>query len=91
MNIEVRIIDKIDYDEKNSDGWSLPIEIDDFILHPNEVEFEWKNGDTLPYNDFIFYGADYYYRIYINGRPVGEWEQYFKGIDVMEEIDDEVI
>lgn len=89
MKIEVRIIDKIDYDEKNSDGWSLPIEIDDFILHPNEVEFEWKNGDTLPYNDFIFYGADYYYRIYINGRPVREWGQYFKGIDFMKEIEDD--
>lgn len=81
MKIEVKIASKEDYNEELDSGWSLPVPINDFILKPNEIEFKWENGDTLPYDDFIFFG-DYYYRIYINGRPEKYWDEWFKGIDL---------
>ena len=64
MKIEVKIYDK------EIKEYSKPIEIEEFILHPNEIEFEWGNGNTLPYNDFIFYGEDYCYSIFVNGNKV---------------------
>lgn len=64
MNIQVRIINKNDYNSDTDKDWSLPVDIDEFILHPNEIEFEWENGETLPYNDFIFFGEEYYYRLF---------------------------
>lgn len=82
MKIEVKIVSKEDYNEELDSGWSLPVAIDDFILKPNEIEFEWENGDTLPYDDFIFFGDEYYYRIYINGRPEKYWNEWFKGVDL---------
>lgn len=91
MNIQVKIIEKEKYNEELDIGWSLPVDIDDFILHPNEIEFEWENGDTLPYNDFIFFGEEYYYRIYIDNIPVSRWEKCFGGVfeivDYIKEID----
>lgn len=64
MKIEVKIYDK------EIKEYSKPIEIEEFILHPNEIEFEWENGNTLPYNDFIFYGEDFCYSIFVNGNKV---------------------
>ena len=72
MKIEVKIILKDDYKENKDIGWSLPVEIDEFILNPHDVEFEWEDGSTLPYNDFIFFGSEYYYRVFINGKNVNE-------------------
>lgn len=85
MKIEVKIMAKEEFDEENL-GWSLPVSIDEFIINPNDIEFRWEDGSTLPYNDFIFYGAEYYYDVFIDGRPVKEWEQYFKGIKIIEEM-----
>ena len=87
MKIEVKIIPKENYNEENL-GWSDGVEIDNFILNPQDVEFSWNDGEfTLPYNDFIFFGNEYYYGIYINGRPEKEWQQYFQGIDFIEQMD----
>ena len=72
MKIEVKIISKENYKENDGIGWSLPVSIDEFITNPNEIEFEWEDGSTLPYDDFIFFGGDYYYSIFINGKKVGE-------------------
>lgn len=72
MKIEAKIISKENYKENDGIGWSLPVLIDEFIKNPNEIEFEWEDGSTLPYDDFIFYGGDYYYGIFINGKKVGE-------------------
>ena len=66
MKLEVKIMNKGDQ------LWSLPVEIDEFITNPHEVEFEWEDGSTLPYNDFIFFGEDYYYGIFLNGKNVNE-------------------
>ena len=74
MKIEVKIILKDHYKENEDIGWSLPVEIDEFIIHPNDIEFEWEDGSTLPYNDFIYFGGDYYYRIFINGKRISELE-----------------
>lgn len=71
MKIEVKIMPREDFNGDNL-GWSLPVEIDEFILNPNDIEFEWKDGSTLPYNDFIFFGDEYYYGIFINGRNINE-------------------
>ena len=67
MKIEVKIMSK----EEDS-VWSLPVAIDEFITDPNEIEFEWEDGSTLPYNDFLFFGGEYYYGIFINGKNVNE-------------------
>lgn len=74
MKIEVKIILKDHYKENKDIGWSLPVEIDEFILNPHDVEFEWEDGSALPYNDFIFFGGEYYYRIFINGKNANELE-----------------
>lgn len=71
MKIEVKIMPKEDFNEDNL-GWSKPIEIDEFIINPYEIEFEWEDGSTLPYNDFIFFGNEYYYGIFINDKNVNE-------------------
>lgn len=70
MKIEVKIMPK---DDEENLGWSLPVEIDEFILN-NDIEFEWEEGSTLPYKDFIFFGSEYYYGIFINGKNVNELE-----------------
>ena len=56
MKIEVKIMNK-------EDGiYSLPVEIDEFILNPYDIEFQFPDEDieytTLPYKDFLFYGGD---------------------------------
>lgn len=71
MKIEVKIMPKEDFNEDNL-GWSKPVEVDEFVLNPHNVEFEWEDGSTLPYNDFIFFGNEYYYGIFINGKNVNE-------------------
>ena len=55
---------------KEEKVWSLPVKIDEFILAPYDVEFEWEDGSTLPYKDFIFFGGDYYYRIIADGKEI---------------------
>lgn len=73
MKIEVKIMPREDFNGDNL-GWSLPVEIDEFILNPNYIEFKWEDGSTLPYNDFIFFGDEYYYGIFINGRNINDLE-----------------
>lgn len=73
MKLEVKILPKEEFNEDNL-SWSLPVEIDEFILNPHEVEFQWEDGSTLPYNDFIFYGNEYYYGIFIDGKNINEFE-----------------
>lgn len=73
MKIEVKIMSK----EEDS-VWSLPVVIDDFITDPNYIEFEWEDGSTLSYNDFIFFGREYYYGIFINGKNINELEEGVK-------------
>lgn len=73
MKIEVKIMPREDFNGDNL-GWSLPVEIDEFILNPNYIEFEWEDGSRLAYNDFIFFGDEYYYGIFINGRNINELE-----------------
>lgn len=67
MKIEVKIMNKME-----DSVWSLPVSIDEFIINPNEIEFEWEDGSTLPYDDFLFYGGEYYYGIFINGKNINE-------------------
>jgi len=68
MKIEVKIMNK------EIGNWSLPVSIDDFIVDSDDIEFEWEDGSTLPYKDFLFYGGDYYYSIFINGKSINELE-----------------
>lgn len=79
LNIEVKIKPKEEYNEDNLD-WSLPVPIDEFVLDPYEIEFEWEDGSTLPYKDFIFFGGEYYYGIFINDMIAGAFEEYFEDI-----------
>ena len=66
MKIEVKIMPKEEFNEEGL-GWSEGVEIDEFILNPSDIEFRWGDGSTLPYNDFIFFGNEYYYGIFIDG------------------------
>lgn len=45
--------------DKRTNNKSKPISIEDVIFNQHDVEFEFDNGDTLPYNDFLFYQEDY--------------------------------
>lgn len=68
--IEVKILPKEEFNEDNL-SWSKGIPIDDFIINPNDIEFEWEEeGLTLPYNDFIFFGNEYYYGIFLDGKEI---------------------
>lgn len=80
MKIEVKIIPKEEYNEENL-GWSEPVPIEEFILNPSEVEFEWGEESSLPYNDFIFFGEEYYYGIFINDKLYGEFKTYLDEIE----------
>ena len=64
MRIEVKIMSKEDK------IWSLPVNIEEFINDPYRIEFEWEDGSTLPYGDFLFFGGEYYYGVFINGEHV---------------------
>lgn len=89
MKIEVKIIEKENYNEENL-GWSEGVPIDDFILHPNDIEFSWNDGEfTLSYKDFIFFGNEYYYGIFINDKPEKEYTQWFQGIAFIKSIDED--
>lgn len=73
MKITVKIMNKED-----GLGWSKPIDIEDFIVYPYDIEFEWADGSVLPYKDFIFYRGDYYYRIFINDKNINDYEEELK-------------
>jgi hypothetical protein len=38
---------------------SNPIELENVIYNQLDIEFKWKNGDTLPYSDFLYFQDDY--------------------------------
>lgn len=64
VKIEVKIMSKEDK------IWSLPVNIEEFINDPYRIEFEWEDGSSLPYGDFLFFGGEYYYGVFINGEHV---------------------
>ena len=38
---------------------SKPVIIDEIIFSQDEVEFEFNDGTTIPYNDFLFFQEEY--------------------------------
>lgn len=80
MKIQVKIMPKEEYNEYNL-GWSKPVDIDEFILNPSYVEFEWEDDSRLSYNDFIFFGNEYYYGIFINGKLCSEFDKYLEELE----------
>lgn len=80
MKIQVKIKPKEEYNEENLD-WLKPVDIDRFILDPYEIEFEWEDGSTLPYKDFLFFGNEYYYNIFINDKGEGDFERYLEELE----------
>ena len=80
MKIEVKIKPREKYNEENL-GWSEAVPIEEFILNPRYVEFEWEDGSTLPYKDFIFFGEQYYYGIFINGKKEDDFRRYLDEIE----------
>ncbi len=95
MKIEVKIVPKENSNEFVQ-GWSKGIKIDEFILNPSDIEFEWDDGSTLPYNDFIFFGEDYYYGIFVDGVNINEYQnklgialELIDNLDYMNLIQDE--
>ena len=76
MKITVKIMNKED-----SLGWSKPVDIDEFILNPSDIEFEWEDDSRLPYNGFIFFGNEYYYGIFINDKLCSEFDKYLEELE----------
>lgn len=61
---------KEEFNEDNL-SWSKGVPIDEFIINPYDIEFEWEEeGLTLPYKDFIFFGSEYYYGIFLDGKEI---------------------
>lgn len=41
----------------------------------------WKKKSALPYNDFIFFGGEYWYRILIDGKTPDDLRRYLDEIE----------
>lgn len=78
MKIEVKIM------EKDSQIWSYPVPIEDFIEN-NDIEFKFPDDElgytTLPFKDFLFFGSDYYYELFIDGKSSDEFTKYLKELE----------
>lgn len=76
MKIEVKIM------EKDSQIWSYPVPIEEFINNPYDIEFMFPDDElgytTLPYKDFLFFGSEYYYEIFIDGKTSDEFMKYIE-------------
>ena len=62
--IEVRIKDKDNGLE------SKPVDIEEFILYPYNIEFVFSDDSTLPYTDFLFYSDEYEIIITVNEKEL---------------------
>lgn len=80
MEIQVVIKPKDEFNTENL-GWSEPVPIEEFITDPYNVQFEWGEESVLPYNDFIFYGGEYWYRILIDGKTPDDLRRYLDEIE----------
>lgn len=86
MNITVKILPK---DDEENLGYSLPVDIEDFITNPSDIEFRWEEGSTLPYNDFIFFGNEYYYSIFIDDVNINKYQNKLNmAMGLLESLDD---
>ena len=53
--------------EKRTRSKSKMVSIEDVIFYQNSIEFEFEDGSTLPYNDFLFFQEDYEVVIRVRG------------------------
>ena len=82
MEIQVVIKPKDEFNTENLD-WSEPVPIEEFILDPHNVQFEWRGQEeySLPYNDFIFFGGEYWYKILIDDKEPDDLRRYLDEIE----------
>lgn len=80
MEIQVVIKPKDEFNTENL-GWSEPVPIEEFITDPHNVQFEWGEECVLPYNDFIFFGGEYLYKILIDGKTPDDLRRYLGEIE----------
>lgn len=57
-NIFLRIKDK------KTEMVSEKVPLEDILFYNDEIEFNFSNGDTLPYSDFLFWKEDYEIEIF---------------------------
>ena len=69
--------------DKRTNDVSKPIPIPDIIFNQHDVEFEFDDGGTLPYSDFLFYQEDYDVTV----RVIGVDYDIALGVDNEEEGD----
>jgi hypothetical protein len=69
--------------DKRTNDVSKPIPIPDIIFNQHDVEFEFDDDKTLPYNDFLFYQEDYDVTV----RVIGVDYDIALGVDNEEEED----
>ena len=53
--------------EKRTRSKSKMVPIEDVIFYQNSIEFEFEDGSTLPYDDFLFFQEDYEVVIRVRG------------------------
>ena len=53
--------------EKRTRSKSKIVPIEEVIFNQSEIEFEFEDGGTLPYNDFLFFQEDYEVVIRVRG------------------------
>ena len=53
---------------------SKPVPIEDVIYNQHDIEFEFDDGGSLPYSDFLFYQEDYEVVVKVMGTTYGEEE-----------------
>ena len=53
--------------EKRTRSKSKMVSIEDVIFYQNSIEFEFEDGSTLPYDDFLFFQEDYEVVIRVRG------------------------
>lgn len=53
--------------EKRTRSKSKMVPIEEVIFNQTEIEFEFEDGGTLPYNDFLFFQEDYEVVIRVRG------------------------
>lgn len=53
--------------EKRTRSKSKMVPLEDVIFNQTKIEFEFEDGGTLPYNDFLFFQEDYEVVIRVRG------------------------
>ena len=61
--------------DRETGAVSKEVDIKEIIYGQNYVEFEFDDGGTLPYKDFLWFAEDYETIVKVKGTTYGETER----------------